>query len=108
MEHSKQMQLESCSSSFTLFLLNTVTLQNKVGPVNSTRGVTTTEDSLLKRDEMLFVLIVCFAMGDICNVHHCNDKGSITVRQQTVVKDNLICQMQCSVLVTAKTTAKYF
>lgn len=37
---------------------------------------------------MLFVLVVCFAVGDICNVHHCSDTGN---RTQTVVK--LIYQM---------------
>lgn len=44
---------------------------------------------------MLFVFIVCFAMGDVCYVHHCDDKdiGSITVRKQTV-KDKLIHQMR--------------
>lgn len=31
------------------------------------------KDSLLKRDEMLFVLIVRFSVCDICYVHHCND-----------------------------------
>lgn len=51
----------------------------KVEPVNSRRrSVTASKDSLLKRDEMLFVLVVCFAVGDICNVHHCSDTENIS------------------------------
>lgn len=88
------------------YLRSIVCQQNKVEPVNSRRSVTTSKDSLLKGDEMLFVLIVCFAMGDICNVHHCNNKGSNTVRRQTVYDDKIIYQMPCSVLVIAKTNRK--
>ena len=51
----------------------------KVEPVNSRRrSMTASKDSLLKRDEMLFVLVVCFAVGDICNVHHCSDTENIS------------------------------
>lgn len=43
----------------------------------------TSKDSLLKGDEMLFVLL-CFAMDNICDVHNCNGKDirSIIAKQQ--------------------------
>lgn len=53
--------------------------------------MTTLEDSLLKGDEMLFVLVIYFAVGNVCYVHNCNDKhiDTFTVRLQTE-KDELI------------------
>ena len=85
-ERSKQIQQhKSCSKCFPLFLPNCVTEKKtkkknpKVEPVNSRRrSMTASKDSLLKRDEMLFVLVVCFAVGDICNVHHCSDTENIS------------------------------
>lgn len=84
-ERSTQIQQhKSYSKCFPLFLPNCVaekkTKKNpKVEPVNSRRrSVTASKDSLLKRDEMLFVLVVCFAVGDICNVHHCSDTENIS------------------------------
>lgn len=44
---------------------------------------------------MLLVLVVGFAVGHICDVHHCRDTGNNAVRRQTD-------HMQNGFMVTAK------
>lgn len=65
------------SSPIVLLLLQTVALkrlwESRVLYL-SLCVQTTWDDSLLKGDEVLLVLVVCFAMGDVCDVHHCRHR----------------------------------